>query len=95
MTITSEILNAFKHFHPDVRQGPSAIFLKIGNEYAYSIDMQGQIPIVGSIPADDIGSYVDKWSATHRIEIISSLNKEGKPDVPDISRIQQERELDI
>lgn len=92
MDITPDILGVLKYFHTEPL--PLALFIRIGDEYAFSVDGEDGELIVGSTPIATVDLVINRWKLTHRIEIITERDDSGAYALPDIRRYEYEKEID-
>ena len=92
MTITPQLLDAFRYFRAE--SNAATILIRIGNEYAVcSRDSDGG-DCFSSIPVDKLGWAMWHYGAAHSVEVISQRNAVGEFDIPDIQRMEMEKSLD-
>lgn len=87
----TQLLDVFKHFEAETQA--EAIFIRIGDEYAFHIK-QENYGRWGTIDCDDLNKTIQELCPNKQIQIISQPNFNGISVVPDINRLIHEKYLD-
>lgn len=72
----------------------SALFIRVGNEYAYSIKNANGSCSIGHIALSLLEWAIDSWCANKSVQVITHIDGDGRCSLPDTDIIEEEKQLD-